>query len=162
MGLSPHLRAALIITVGATAFAGLLVTRLLSAMMVDPNFGRGDNLFELVALMTCVLGPVLALVAAVGLAFRQRWAMRVGRGAAWVLLAAAFAILANFAIAGGAETGQSGALAATQTAVGVASLAGAVGLYFLLRSLPKPSLAARSRPWWRVGLYFLLRLLPKR
>ena len=137
MALSPHLRAALIITVCSTAFAGLLVTRLLSAMMVDPNFGRGDNLFELVALMTCVLGPVLALVAAMGLAFRQRWAMRVGRGAAWVLLAAAFAILANFAIAGGAETGQSGALVTTQTAVGVASLAGAVGLYFLLRRLPK-------------------------
>ncbi len=137
MALSPHLRAALIITVCATAFAGLLVTRLLSAMMVDPNFGRGDNLFELVTLMTCVLGPVLALVAAMGLAFRQRWAMRVGRGAAWVLLAAAFAILANFAIAGGAETGPSGALVTTQTAVGVASLAGAVGLYVLLRRLPK-------------------------
>ena len=138
MALSPHLRAALIITVFATAFAGLLVTRLLSAMMVDPHFGRGDNLFELVALLTCVLGPVLALAAAVGLAFRQRWALRMGRGAAWVLLVAAFAILANFAIAGGAEIGQSGELATTQTMVGVASLAGALGLYFLLRRLPKP------------------------
>ena len=137
MALSPHLRAALIITVCAAAFAGLLVTRLLSAMMVDPNFGRGDNLFELVALLTCVLGPVLALAAAVGLAFRQRWALRMGRGAAWVLLVAAFAILANFAIAGGAETGQSGDLVNIQTAVAVASLAGAIGLYFLLRRLPK-------------------------
>ena len=137
MALSPHLRAALIITVCATAFAGLLVTRLLSAMMVDPNFGRGDNLFELVALLTCVLGPGLALAAAVGLAFRQLWALRVGRAAAWVLLLAAFAILANFAIAGGAEIGPSGDLVTTQTAVAVASLAGAVGLYFLLRRLPK-------------------------
>ena len=137
MALSPHLRAALMITVCATAFTGLLVTRLLSAMMVDPNFGRGDNLFELVALLTCVLGPVLALVAAVGLAFRQHWAMRVGRVAAWALLVAAFAILANVSIAGGAETGQSGDLITTQTAVGVASVGGAIGLYFLLRSLPK-------------------------
>ena len=137
MALSPHLRAALMITVCATAFTGLLVTRLLSAMMVDPNFGRGDNLFELVALMSCVLAPVLSLLAAVGLAFRKRWAMRVGRVAAWVLLVAAFAILANFAIAGGAETGQSGDLITTQTAVGVTSLGGAIGLYFLLRGLPK-------------------------
>ncbi len=137
MALSPHLRAALMITVGATAFAGLLVTRLLNAMMVDPNFGRGDNLFELLALLTCVLGPVLALGTAMGLAFRQRWAWRVGRGAAWVLLVAAFAILANFAIAGGAETGPSGDLIITQTAVGVASLGGAIALYFLLRALPK-------------------------
>ena len=131
MSFSPHLRAALIITVGATAFAGLLVTRLLSAMMADPHFGRGDNLFELVALLSCVLGPVLALAAAAGLAFRYGWSMRVGRGAAWVLLLAAFAILANFLIAGGAEIGQSGELATTQTMVGVASLAGALGLYFL-------------------------------
>ena len=125
------------ITVCATAFTGLLVTRLLSAMMVDPNFGRGDNLFELVALMTCVLGPVLSLLAAVGLAFRQRWAWRVGRGAVWVLLVTAFSILANFAIAGRAETGPTGDLITTQTAVGVASVGGAIGLYFLLRGLPK-------------------------
>ena len=137
MALSPHLRAALLITVCATAFTGLLVTRLLSAMMVDPNFGRGDNLFELVALMTCVLGPVLSLLAAVGLAFRQRWAWRVGRGAVWVLLVTAFSILANFAIAGRAETGPTGDLITTQTAVGVASVSGAIGLYFLLRGLPK-------------------------
>ena len=125
------------ITVCATAFTGLLVTRLLSAMMVDPYFGRGDNLFELVALMTCVLGPVLALLAAVGLAFGQRWAMRLGRVAAWVLLVTAFSILANFAIAGVAETGPSGNLITTQTAVGVASVGGAIGLFFLLRGLPK-------------------------
>ena len=137
MALSPHLRAALMITVCATAFAGLLVTRLLSAMMVDPNFGRGDNLFELVALLTSVLGPVLALATAMGLAFRQRWAWRVGRGAAWVLLVAAFAILANFAIAGRAEIGPTGDLVTTQTAVAAASISGAVGLYYLLRRLPK-------------------------
>ena len=136
MPLSPHLRAALMVTIGAAGFVLLLVTRLLRSMMEDPNFGRGDNPFELLSLVTCVIGPLLALVTAMGLAFRQRWAGKVGRLAAAIFLVTAVAILANFAIAGTSADALSGDLASAQTWAGLASLGAGVGLYLLLRRLP--------------------------
>ena len=92
MSLSPHLRAALVLTGGAAAFVLILVTRLIGSMMEDPNFGRGDNPFELVSLLACVLGPLLALGAAMGLAFQLKWAHRIGSIAAGVLVLAALSI----------------------------------------------------------------------
>jgi hypothetical protein len=136
MPLSPHLRAALIVTIGAAAFVLLLVTRLVGSMMADPNFGRGDNPFELLSLLTCVLGPLLALGTAVGLAFKKRWAGKVGWFAATIFLVTALAILANFAIAGTSTDALSGDLVSAQTWTGLASFGAAAGMYLLLRRLP--------------------------
>ncbi len=137
MPVSPHLRAALWITAAAGAFALLLVTSLLRSMMEDPNFGRGDNPFELLALLAAVLGPLLALGAAVALAFRRQWAFTTGRIAAAVLLVAAVAMVVNQAIAGSAESKPTAALQSAETVAGLASFASGVGLYLLLRRLPR-------------------------
>lgn len=135
MSLLPHLRAALAVMIGSVVFVGFLVIRLLTTMMVDPNFGRGDNPFELLSLVACVLGAVLALGTAALLAFRQRWAGKVGRAAAAVLLITALSILASMAIAGAEESRPTPELQNAQTAAGLYSFGGAVALYFLLRRL---------------------------
>ena len=136
MPLSPHLRAALWITSGAALFVLLLVARLLRTMMQDPNFGRGDNPFELLSLVACVLGPLLALVTAMGLAFRLTWSRKLGRIAAGVLVFAALAILVSAIIAGAAESRQTAELIWAQSLTGIASIAGAFGIYQLLRRVP--------------------------
>ncbi len=135
MSLSPHLWAALAVMIGAVVFAGFLVTRLLTTMMVDPNFGRGDNPFELLSLVACVLGSVLALSTGALLAFRQKWAGKVGRAAAAVLVITALSIVASMAIAGAEESRQTPELQNAQTAVGLYSFGAAVALFFLLRRL---------------------------
>jgi hypothetical protein len=142
MSFSPHLRAAIWITAGATLFVVLVVTRLVGSMMADPYFGRGDNPFELISLLACVVGPLLALASAAGLALGYAWALKIARLAAGVLFLGALTILGNFAIAGNAETGQTSALVTAQTAAGLGSAAGAIGLLLLTRWLkfnePRP------------------------
>ena len=130
--MSPHQRAALLITGGAAAF-GLLLARMLSAMMADPNFGRGDNPFELIAVLGGTAAVVLALVTASALAFRHRWAAKAGYAAVGWLILTVVAMVTNFAIAGAAETGPTSALQSAETFVGVMSFAGAIGLYRLIR-----------------------------
>ncbi len=133
MSLPTHLRMALVITSGAAFFVLFLVTRLVGALMGDPNFGRGDNPFELVSLIGCVLGALLALLSASALAFQRSWAGKVGRAAAIVLLLASVAIVASMAIAGAEETRPSAELTSAQTAAGLASFTGAIGLFFAMR-----------------------------
>lgn len=137
MPLSTHLRTALILTVGATLFALFLVTQLVTTMMQDPNFGHGDNPFELLSLVACVLGPLLVLVTAMGLAFRLAWARKLGRFAAWTLVVAALMILVSMIIAGAEESAQTEALVWAQGLAGIAAVGGAVGIISLLRRLPK-------------------------
>lgn len=135
MPLSPHLRAALWMTVGAALFVLLVLTRLVRTMMDDPFFGRGDNPIELLSLLACVLGPLLVLGSASGLAMRYRWGPKVGRAAAVVLILAAVAVLVNLAIAGSAETGQSKELVTAQIAAGFGSLGGGLAMFWLMRRL---------------------------
>lgn len=135
MPLSPHLRAAVAVVAGAAFFAGFLVTRLLTTMMLDPNFGRGDNPFELLSLVACVLSSVVALITAALLAFQQKWAGKVGRIAAAGLLVTALSIVASMAVAGAEESPPSAELQNAQIAVGLCSFGGSVALYFLLRRL---------------------------
>lgn len=134
--MSPHLKAALIITGGAAAYVLLVFSRLLGAMMQDPNFVRGDNSWELLPLIACGIAPLLALVTAVALAFRWRWAKKIGRTAASLLVFVAVAILVSVIVAGSDESRQTTDLIWARGLAGLASLGAALGIEALLRRMP--------------------------
>ena len=137
MTLSPQLRVALAMTAGAALFVIILLNRFVTAMMADPNFGRGDNPFEIVAILACALGPLTALGSAVALAFRFKHATTVPKIAAAIFLVGAGAVFANFAIAGSAETPPSQDLVTAQTAAGLGCVFAAIAIFLLLRWLRK-------------------------
>ncbi|MBY0502393.1 MAG: hypothetical protein K2X03_00685 [Bryobacteraceae bacterium] len=139
MPLSSHLRASLMLTAGATAFVFLFVTRLLNASMADPNFVRGDNPFEILSLLACVGAPLFSLVAAMGFAFRFGWARKAARTALVLFALAACGLLAMLIISGAEESSQTSALFSAESWTAAACVAGATGIFLLLRWAPQKS-----------------------